>query len=200
VSTLLLSEKRQTSKWCRPGPEFLQLNTDGAYLEQSGEGGWGFVIRDHLGAVHKAGVGREYYLQNAFHAEVLGCLEGLKVAASMGMARVVLETDAFTMRNPLEGDDYRMSTLGVLIAEAKHLMASEFVLCEVRYCPRVCNKLAHELASIGCKLPSSSHAIWEDVPHFLEESAILLGLKSNESSDSKKEMVNVFCFVSSLCL
>jgi hypothetical protein len=61
VPTLLLSE-RQHSKWCRPDPEFLKLNTDGAYMVQSGEGGWGFVIRDHMGAVHKAGEGREYFL------------------------------------------------------------------------------------------------------------------------------------------
>jgi hypothetical protein len=56
-----------------------------------------------------------------------------------------------------------------LIAETKHLMASEFVLCKVRFCSRVCNRIAHELASIGCKLPSSSQAIWEDVPLFIEE-------------------------------
>jgi hypothetical protein len=112
VPTLLLSGKRQSSKWCIPDPEFLKLNTDGAYMVQSGEGGWGFVIRDHLGAVHKAGAGREYFLQNAFHAEVLGCLEGLKAAASMGIARVVLETNALTMKNAPEGDDYRLSTLG----------------------------------------------------------------------------------------
>jgi len=48
-------------------------------------------------------------------------------------------------------------------------MASEFVMCKVSFCPRVCNKLAHELAAVGCKLPSSSHAIWDDVPQFLEE-------------------------------
>jgi hypothetical protein len=66
----------------------------------------------------------------------------------MGIARVVLETDALTVKNALEGDDYRLSTLGGLIAETKHLMASEFVSCKVRFCPRVCNRIAHELASV----------------------------------------------------
>jgi hypothetical protein len=32
------------------------------------------------------------FLQSSFHAELLGCLEGLKMAASMGMTHIVMET------------------------------------------------------------------------------------------------------------
>jgi hypothetical protein len=59
--------------------------------------------------------------------------------------------------------------VGGLITEIKQLMASEFVSCSVFVCPRVCNKLAHELVSFGCKLPSGSHATWDAVPQYLEE-------------------------------
>jgi len=59
--------------------------------------------------------------------------------------------------------------MGGIIAEIKHLMASKFVLCKVSFCPRDYNKLAHELAAIGFKLPSSSHATWDDVPHAIED-------------------------------
>jgi hypothetical protein len=58
----LLSESRQTSWWTRPSDGVLKLNFDGAFLMQTGEGGWGFIIRNHMGAVHKVGAGREMFV------------------------------------------------------------------------------------------------------------------------------------------
>lgn len=77
VPTQLLSDNRQKAAWTRPKPDVLKLNTDGAFLEPASEGGWGCVIRDHQGAVHKVGARREKFLQSAFHAKLLGCLGGL---------------------------------------------------------------------------------------------------------------------------
>jgi ribonuclease HI len=45
------------------------------------------------------------FLQSAFHAELLGCVEGLKMAAQMGMARVILEIDTSMVNMAIEGDD-----------------------------------------------------------------------------------------------
>ena len=43
-------------------------------------GGWGFILGDDWGRVLKAGAGREEFLEDAFHAELLGLLAGLKEA------------------------------------------------------------------------------------------------------------------------
>jgi hypothetical protein len=169
LSDQLLLDDRQAQVWQRPIPDILKLNSDGAFLEQTGEGGWGYVIRNHHGSVQKLGAGRERFLQSAFHAELLGCLEGLRMTASMRISNIILETDALTVKAALEGREYRLSSMGGIIAEIKHLMASDFVMCKVSFCPRVCNKLAHELAAIGCKLLGSPYAIWDDVPHSLED-------------------------------
>jgi hypothetical protein len=40
--------------------------------------------------------------------------------------------------------------------------------------------LAHELASLGCKLPGGDHTSWDDVPQFLE------GLVSSDSIVTKE--------------
>lgn len=61
----------------------------------------------------KAGAGREDHLQNAFHAELLGCLAGLRMAASLGILCITLETDASLVKMELEGDDYRLSSMRV---------------------------------------------------------------------------------------
>ncbi|KAG0538858.1 hypothetical protein BDA96_03G273000 [Sorghum bicolor] len=55
----VLLDERQIKAWARPALDTLKLNSDGAFFEQSGEGGWGFVISDHHGSVQKAGSGRE---------------------------------------------------------------------------------------------------------------------------------------------
>lgn len=90
----LLSDYRQAVQWRRPVSGELKLNTDGAFFESSGDGGWGYVLRDDQGTVLKDGAGREDHLISAFHAELLGCVAGLKMVISLGISSVTLETDA----------------------------------------------------------------------------------------------------------
>jgi hypothetical protein len=49
------------------------------------------------------------------------------------------------------------------------LKAMEFSSCCFSYCPRICNKLAHEFASLGCKLPGGVQTTWDIVPQSLED-------------------------------
>ena len=88
--------------------------------------------------------------------------------ASIGMAHVILETDASTVKTTLEGDDYWLPPMGGVITKLKFLTATEFISCSVNVCSRACNKLAHELSSLGYKLPSGDHASWDDVPQLLK--------------------------------
>jgi len=59
--------------------------------------------------VKAAGAGREPFLQNPFHAELLCCLAGLKAAVNFGIQRVALETGAVLVKTALEDDAYRLS-------------------------------------------------------------------------------------------
>jgi hypothetical protein len=127
------------------------------------------MIRDDQGAVKKAGAGSEPFLQHAFHAELLGCLEGLKMAAQLGMAHVVVEIDAQMVKGAVEVEDYQLSSMGGIITEIKHMKVMEFSSCCFSYCPRICNKLAHEFASLDCKLPGGVQTTWDIVPQSLED-------------------------------
>lgn len=66
-----------------------------------------------------------------------------------------------------------------MITELKHLLATKIAGFWLNACPRSCNSLAHELAAIGCKLPSGSQTTSDDVPRELEalvssESAVVI--------------------------
>lgn len=68
-------------------------------------------------------------------------------------------------RDALEGEDYRLSAMGGIVTEVKHLLCSEFFFSvSLSMCPRICNRVAHALAVIGCKSPSEPVITWEVVP------------------------------------
>lgn len=77
----------QRKRWLKPPDGILKLNTDGAFSERDKKGGWGFVIRNDEGQVVKAGVDREDFFQDAFHAELLGALSGVREAATLGISQ-----------------------------------------------------------------------------------------------------------------
>jgi hypothetical protein len=163
-----LSESRQINRWRKPGLGEIKTNFDGAFITLSGDGGWGFAIRDETGAVLKSGAGWEEHLQDALHVELLGCVVGLRAAASMGIAVINLETNALMVKTMTEEDDYLLSAMGGVITELKHLLATKIAGFGLNACPRSCNSLAHELAAIGCKLPSGSQTTSDDVTQELE--------------------------------
>lgn len=132
------------------------MNSDGALDSNTMSGGWGSVVRDEQGEVVTAGAGREEFLQSAFHAEVLGCIASLNQVAQLGIARVIMETDASIVKAALMTEDYRLSALGGLITKAKHVMMVDFEDCILSVCPESCIKVAHGLAALGCNLVSGS--------------------------------------------
>jgi hypothetical protein len=87
----VLSDLCQSSRWRKPEPGVLKMNSDGAFDSSKKEGGWGFAIRDDQGQAVASGAGQEEHLLDAFHAKVLGCLAGLQAAIRLGIMRIIIE-------------------------------------------------------------------------------------------------------------
>ena len=49
---------RVSPRWKPPPTNKLKINCDGAYIDSMKTGGWGFVVRDHVGHGVLAGAGR----------------------------------------------------------------------------------------------------------------------------------------------
>ncbi|RLN13422.1 hypothetical protein C2845_PM09G23260 [Panicum miliaceum] len=136
----------------------MKINTDGAFSQLSGDGGWGFVIRDEAGEVLKAGAGRIPYVSDAFHAEVIACL-----------GQVVIETDSVMLKQALLSNDYRLAASGGLIYELKHIISTSFIFTSIVYAPRSCNQVAHALAAKGCKCAPDNPVLWDGTPDGVED-------------------------------
>ena len=145
------------------------MNSDGAYSVNSGEGGWGVVIRDEDGAVVEAAAGKSLRLRDAFQSEMEACLAGVMLADAVGVERIVVETDSLVLVQAIKYSSHRLAPTGGLICEIQSLLASNFTAFVVEFVPRTCNRVAHALAAIGCKCPQGTSLRWENVPSFVED-------------------------------
>ncbi|RLN12510.1 hypothetical protein C2845_PM09G04910 [Panicum miliaceum] len=80
--------------WKPPSENFLQINTDGTYDQNTRTGGWGFVVRDSKGEVLLAGAGKFMRAAWAIQTEVVAALKAIQQAAQLGMTHIILKTDA----------------------------------------------------------------------------------------------------------
>ncbi|EEE57070.1 hypothetical protein OsJ_06893 [Oryza sativa Japonica Group] len=159
-------KERRTAKWRKPIPDVLKINSDGAFHCSTKQGGWGYVIWDHNGVVVQAGAGGANHLMDAFHSEVLACAAAVGAASERGMMKIELETDSMLLKSALQENSFNLSAMGGVILEIKNVISSSFISFSVHYCLRECNKVAHELAKLGCNLldPCS----WAGTPPGLE--------------------------------
>jgi hypothetical protein len=112
---------------------------------------------------------------------VQAALFGVKLAAELGVSRIILETDSLLLKQALDDSSYGLAVTGGLICEIQVLLATNFSSFRVMYAPRTCNRVAHALAAIGCKYPHGDVLSWEGTPTPIEDlvPAIVLRLSGN---------------------
>jgi hypothetical protein len=157
--------RNRRRKWARPPSGMLKLNVDGAFRESDMNGGWGYVIRDENGDVIQSGSGRVLFATSQMHMELIACIQGVTAAISLGINNLTLETDAQQVVWAIQGDDYRLAVVGGLVHELKVLLVEYFASFLVNYVPRECNRVAHELASIGSRSQELAPSILAGVPN-----------------------------------
>ena len=92
-----LSDFRQASRWRKPEPGVLKLNS---VNPETKEGGWGLVIRDEHGRRWRQDLVVKNISWTPFHAEALGCMAGLQAATRLGIMRINIEVDFSAQNSP----------------------------------------------------------------------------------------------------
>jgi ribonuclease HI len=133
----------------RPEQNYIKVNCDAAYDPQSGNGGWGCVLRDADGDVVSAQHGRVEALMSALHGELIAIIHGTQAATDAGVGHVIIETDAVEVVQAVYPDAFELSAVTNLVAELRSLLDFNFISWHVQHCPHSCNKVAHELAALG---------------------------------------------------
>ena len=107
------------------------------------------MIRDTDGEVVLSGWGRLNHLLNAFQAETIACLQGVQAASSLGIGRLILETDALKVKQAVMSEMQDLSSAEGLVEELKFFTSTNFISFECVHIPRSCNRAAHVLAALG---------------------------------------------------
>jgi hypothetical protein len=119
--------------------------------------------------VISAGAGRCSFLLDAFHAEAVACLKGVKAAAELGISKIQIETDSLLLKMAMESSSFELAAAGGIILEIKELVCSSFISSSFLFCPRACNRVAHALVARGCNSHLNSVSRWEEVPPVVED-------------------------------
>lgn len=123
------------------------------------------MIREWDGGVISAGYGKLDNVSEAFHSEIIACLQAIQRAADLGVPQVILETDAAMVVQAVRTVDYDRCSASSLIWELIDLLASNFVSFSVNQIPRSCNGVADSLAALGASLSLGAEPVMDSIPN-----------------------------------
>ncbi|GKV53729.1 hypothetical protein SLEP1_g60246, partial [Rubroshorea leprosula] len=133
--------------WSPPPPGFLKLNTDGSAQGNPGMAGAGGIFRYHNGS-WIYGYSRRVRFTTSLAVELWAIRDGLDIAVSRGISKLILETDSKVAEILLKSADHNFHSLGVLIHDCRRLMQGvpDF---QIHHIYREANAAADFLAKLG---------------------------------------------------
>ena len=155
-------------RWEPPPINMYKINIDGSFNKDTGKAGWGFLARDSRGQFLEGGCSNLIRVAGPLQAEALAALHSLERVYQLGMARIILETDTTDLVKGLTSEDLDMSVDGGLFIQIREIINNYFDHCEIRHCPRGCNKVADRLATHGASMVGSGSTVFmSQVPSFV---------------------------------
>lgn len=150
----------QQRRWEKPPSHMVKINTDAAFSERSGTGGWGLICRDDALDILFAAAGGRHEFSDALHAEAFALCQAVSLADRLGVGRVIFETDSLVLKQATTSNAYDLAPLGVMFTDIRFKLRTLFIEAQVVYVPRSCNKPAHVLAVVGTCLADGEHREW----------------------------------------
>ncbi|KAG2726715.1 hypothetical protein I3760_01G126500 [Carya illinoinensis] len=168
-----LRDLRLHYKWKAPSPGWLKLNVDGVVLSNLGRSGLGAVLRDHTGKVLMAVSQPALEVGGSEPLELMAIFRGLQMCATMGIPKILVESDSLLCIEGLQYNNMHQSLLGGLYMEIQSLV-SRFVCCDFSHVYREGNQVAHRLARFASSIVSI--AVWWDcIPDCISQAVWLDG-------------------------
>lgn len=127
------------------------MNVDTAVNSEQGLTGLGAIVRNVKGKAMAAATWRHIFPNDMEFAEASAIYEGLRMATSVGLHPLVIESDSKNVVDLIQEKTKSICEIGWLIFEVQAL--SNVVRCIVQSVPRPCNMVAHRLAKLALLYP-----------------------------------------------
>lgn len=138
----------EMDRWEKPAAGVVKLNTDAAYLLDTGQCWAGAVARDHCGRVLFSSSKSVNSCSSVEQAEGHVILSGLATLSAMYRGHLIIETDCATIARELKKATLNRSACYSVVCDIKDA-ARLFSSVNISAVQRSKNKLAHELAARG---------------------------------------------------
>ncbi|KAE8791828.1 hypothetical protein D1007_33721 [Hordeum vulgare] len=138
----------------------VKINTDATFSESNGNGGWGLICRDAAGDVLFAAQVLSGAYQMLYMLKLSPLCQAIEMVDRLGVGRVVFETDYPVLQKATSCGTFDFATLRVLFSDIRFKLSTRFIEAIVVYAPRICNKPAHVLASMGAGLADGEQREW----------------------------------------
>ncbi|XP_048605453.1 uncharacterized protein LOC125582987 [Brassica napus] len=160
-------------KWSPPDSMTLKCNTDGAWSKETGEGGVGWLLRNHQGLLLWAGAKKMVALRSAIESEAEAIRWAVQTVAGFGYRRVLVETDSQMLARMLNAEEEIWPVLAPIIQDiSTSLNANEGF--KVQYHPRSGNKSANRIAKETSTFTSIVPKLYSMVPMWLNSCVLRL--------------------------
>lgn len=167
VSSEPLARQSAVLGWTKPSEGFVKVNLDAAFYAELGRGAWGCVARTSQGEFIAACAGKLDHLASPLQAEATACVQAIEAANEMGIHQVIFESDSLQLVNATNSGDHDLSSIGVMLPEARSLCFASFDAFHFHFCKRSCNSIAHNLADYGHRAGVVCTWWKDDAPSFV---------------------------------
>ncbi|KAF5472300.1 hypothetical protein F2P56_009031 [Juglans regia] len=138
---------------------WLKLNVDGAVFGELHKAGVGVVLRDEAGKVILAASKVEFEVNNTEAIEMLAIFRALQLCTSMGIHRLIMESDCLMDIQVLNNELVSDAMLTPFVSEIRKVLRV-FVECKFQHVYREGNQVAHILARYAWNVENIS--IWNE--------------------------------------
>ena len=99
--------------------------------------------------------------------EAEACSAAVEGAATLGLHRVIFESDSQVLVKALKSNSHELAEVGVLLREIRSSCIASFDSYEFSFCSRKCNNVAHSLAQFGYRDEAECNGWTDRVPSFV---------------------------------
>ena len=146
----------------------MAITVDVAVDTRAGKIGTRCVIRDYRGWVIALKIGVKNYSFSPTLAEAFAISGGLRLAADLGLERVVVQSDCREVVLAVKNDNILSTELGTILDDIK-VRRNAFSSFSISFLPRSCNVVAHNMARYALGFTSNSRWLGLVPPCALQE-------------------------------
>lgn len=131
--------------WTLPHGNFVKINFDASYDDQTLEAASGVVIRFATRDILASKASFHTGMVSSFAAEAMACLEGVRLGVDLGLIEVLIEGDLRTTISKCQTETKDKSLISAYISDIHHHKLS-FRSDRFQHIFRHANKVAHNIA------------------------------------------------------